>query len=152
MERRAEDGMTTSSIEYAQARLREAGYRLTNARRFVLQVLFENERHLTSSQILERVLKCDAHIGRASVYRTLELLTELAIVRPTFLEPRTPNYIVMPADGHHAHLVCTCCGRVIELGACELEDFIRQLAQTHRFELSGHLLELYGMCEDCAHS
>ena len=92
----------------------------------------------------------DRTIGRASVFRTLELLTSLSIVRPTYLEPRTPVYVLMPSDGHHAHLICTRCSRVIELGECQVGELVDDLAAPHRFCLTGHLLELYGICPDCA--
>jgi Fur family ferric uptake transcriptional regulator len=142
--------MTASMVDAALGRLREAGYRITNARRTVLEVLCQDDAHLTSADVLEQVEARDESIGRASVFRTLELLTELGIIRPTFLDPRTPNYIVMPADGHHAHIVCPQCNRVIELGDCEIEDLIQRIAANHGVEITGHLLELYGKCPDCA--
>jgi Fur family ferric uptake transcriptional regulator len=104
---------------------------------------------MTSREILQRVYDIDSDIGRASVFRTLELFTSLAIIRPTYLEPRTPHYIFMPADGHHAHLVCTQCSRVIELGDCEIAEQIEQYSRKHPFNLTGHLLELYGICSEC---
>lgn len=142
--------MTASMVDAALGRLREAGYRITNARRTVLEVLCQDDAHLTSADVLEQVEARDESIGRASVFRTLELLTELGIIRPTFLDPRTPNYIVMPADGHHAHIVCPQCNRVIELGDCEIEALIQRIAANHGVEITGHLLELYGKCPDCA--
>lgn len=142
-----EDG---SLLETIVARIREAGYRLTSARRVVLRVLYDSPEHLTSTQILRRVHAIDPDIGRASVFRTLELFTSLSIIRPTYLEARTPHYIFMPADGHHAHLICTQCQRVIELGACEISEQIEQYTRRNEFDLTGHLLEIYGICPDCA--
>lgn len=142
--------MTASTVDTAIGRLREAGHRITNARRTVLEVLCQDDQHLTSADVLEQVEARDGSIGRASVFRTLDLLTELGIIRPTFLDPRTPNYIVMPADGHHAHIVCPQCSRVIELGDCEIEGLIQRIAANHGVEITGHLLELYGRCPDCA--
>jgi Fe2+ or Zn2+ uptake regulation protein len=132
------------------ARIREGGYRLTNARRAVLNILVNSREHLTSREILRRVHAIDSNIGRASVFRTLELLTTLSIIRPTYLESRTPHYIFMPADGHHAHLICTHCQQVIELGACKISDQIEQYIGSHHFNLTGHLLEIYGLCTECA--
>lgn len=142
--------MTT--VEHALSRLRKAGYKITNARRIVLDVLCESGGHLTSSEILERVDQVDPSIGRASVFRTLELLTNLAIVRPTYLEARTPIYVMMSIDGHHAHLICTECNKVIELGDCQVSDIIEEIGRTFNFKLTGHLLEIYGHCPACAES
>lgn len=131
-------------------RIKGDGYRLTRARRAVLHVLFNSREHLTSRKIIQRVHTLDPDIGRASVFRTLELFTSLSIIRPTYLEARTPHYIFMPADGHHAHLICTQCQRVIELGACEISEQIEHYTRGNEFNLTGHLLEIYGMCPDCA--
>ncbi len=141
--------MAAALIDSAIARLKEAGYKITNARRTVLEVLCENHRHLTSADVLEQVEERDSDIGRASVFRTLDLLTELAIIRPTYLTPHTPNYILMPDNGHHAHIVCPQCDLVIELGDCEIEDLIQSIADRHDLQITGHLLELYGVCADC---
>ena len=132
------------------ARIRDGGYRLTNARRTVLRVFLDSPEHLPSREILQRVQAIDPEISRASVFRTLELYTSLSIIRPTYLEQRTPHYIFMPADGHHAHLICTQCQRVIELGACEISEQIEQYIHRNHFHLTGHLLEIYGICPDCS--
>ncbi|MEP6988799.1 MAG: transcriptional repressor, partial [Chloroflexota bacterium] len=66
-------------------RLREAGHKLTNARLTVLNVLENNGGHLTSAEVLDQVDKIDSSIGRASVFRTLDLLTSLSIIRPTYM-------------------------------------------------------------------
>src|SRR5688572_18709148 len=92
-----------SGLEASLQKLRDAGYKITNARRAVLQALQASD-HLTSSEIMERVELDDPSIGRASIYRTLELLTSLAIARPTYLNPTTPTYVLMSQDGHHSHI------------------------------------------------
>ncbi len=137
-------------VDSALARLREAGYKITNARRTVLEVLCQDDQHLTSADVIEQVEARDPGIGRASIFRTLELLTELAIIRPTYLTPRTPNYIVMPESGHHAHIICPQCNKITELGDCEIEDLIAQIAERQGLEITGHLLEIYGICPDCS--
>jgi Fur family ferric uptake transcriptional regulator len=138
-----------TSVERVLAHLQDAGYKITNARRTVVTVLCESNGHLTSAEVLDRVEARDPAIGRASVFRTLDLLTDLAIVRPTYLEPRTPNYVVMPTDGHHAHIICTTCSKVIELDECHVSDLLEDIARLHNLRLTGHLLELYGSCADC---
>jgi Fur family transcriptional regulator, ferric uptake regulator len=139
----------THSIEYHIERLKHNGYKLTNARMVVLNVLQALGGHVTSAQILEAVSATDSSIGRASVFRTLELLARLGMVRPTYLENSlTPHYVLLP-DGHHHHIICTRCNRVIEIESCGLEALTRQLEETLNVKLSGHLLEFYGECADC---
>ncbi|GAB4482993.1 MAG: Fur family transcriptional regulator [Anaerolineae bacterium] len=138
------------SLDAALQRIREAGYKITGARRVVLEVLHEQGGHLTSAEVLEHVEARDPAISRASVFRALELLTSLAIIRPTFLEPRTPTYVLMSAEGHHSHIICTRCSRVIELTNCYLDEIVPQLQALYGMQLTGHLVEFYGICAACA--
>lgn len=130
-------------------RLREAGHKLTNARLTVLSVLESSGGHITSAEVIDKVEALDPHIGRASVFRTLDLLTSLSIIRPTYLNSSlTPTYVLMP-DGHHHHIVCTNCNRIIEFENCGLSAMIVELEERLHVKLTGHLLEFYGLCEQC---
>jgi Fur family ferric uptake transcriptional regulator len=130
-------------------RLRDAGYKLTHARLTILKVLEDGEHHLTSHEILDRVTALDPDIGRASVFRALELFTQLWLIRPTIIDSSmTPSYVLLPG-GHHHHIICTQCSRVIEFEDCGLKDLERTLEQKLGVKLMGHLLEFYGLCADC---
>src|SRR5688572_26665396 len=130
-------------------RMRDAGHKLTNARLTVLNVLEDSGGHITSAEVLERVNAVDSSIGRASVFRTLDLLTSLSIIRPTYLHTSlTPTYVLMP-DGHHHHIICTNCNRVIEFEECALGNVEAKLEERLGVKLTGHLLEFYGLCDRC---
>lgn len=130
-------------------RLRDAGYKLTHARMAVLQAIENGGGHMTSAQVLEAVADQDASIGRASVFRTLDLLTALAIIRPTYIESSaTPTYVLMP-NGHHHHIICVQCRRIIEFDDCGLQHLAQQLEQRYGVQLTGHLLEFFGICAQC---
>lgn len=131
-------------------RLREAGHKLTHARLTVLRVLEENDNHhLTSAEVLERVDSLDSTIGRASVFRALDLLTSLCLIRPTYIESSlTPKYVLLPG-GHHHHIICTNCHRVIEFEDCALDTLSAELEDRLHVHLTGHLLEFYGLCDAC---
>jgi Fur family ferric uptake transcriptional regulator len=139
----------TENLSPRAIRLREAGHKLTNARLTVLNVLEKNEGHLTSAEVLEQVDAVDPTIGRASVFRTLDLLTSLSIIRPTYMNSSmTPTYVLMP-DGHHHHIVCTNCNRIIEFENCGLGAIAAELEERLHVKLTGHLLEFYGLCDKC---
>lgn len=140
-----------AGLEAGLQKLRDAGYKITNARRAVLQALQASD-HLTSSEIMELVEAENKSIGRASIYRTLELLTSLAIVRPTFLNPTTPTYVLMSQEGHHSHIICTQCDRVIELVECHVDQMMQEIERRHDIRLTGHLVEFYGICSSCTTS
>lgn len=130
-------------------RLRDAGHKLTHARLTVLRVLEDSGGHITSAEVLDKVNAIDSGIGRASVFRTLDLLTSLLIVRPTYIDSSmTPTYVLMP-EGHHHHVICTRCNRVIEFEDCCLSDMAAELEARLHVKLTGHLVEFYGLCDNC---
>ena len=131
-------------------RLRDAGYKLTKARLTILDVLEQNQtHHMTSAEVLDAVAAIDPSIGRASIFRTLDLLTRLGIIRPTFVDTSmTPRYVLLPG-GHHHHIVCIQCNRTIEFDNCGLSELSRRLEREFDVKLTGHLLEFYGVCHDC---
>ena len=130
--------------------LKDNGCKLTNARKVVLDVLLQRDAHLTSAEIIEQVKEKDPTVGRASIFRSLELFTELGIIHPTNYDAQMTRYVVMEDNGHHAHLVCNLCKQVIDLGDCQLEPVLARYAAENQFEVTGHLLELYGVCQHCA--
>ncbi len=131
-------------------RLRDTGYKLTNARLTVLNVLESHGGHMTSTQVLDEVDKIDSEIGRASVFRALDLFTRLSIIRPTYIDSSTtPTYVMLPG-GHHHHIICTNCNRVIEFEDCHLGQLETELERQLNVRLTGHLLEFYGLCDRCS--
>ncbi|MGB1285253.1 MAG: Fur family transcriptional regulator [Aggregatilineales bacterium] len=132
-----------------QERLRTAGYKLTKARRVIWDAIEAHHGHFTSSEIVDAVNNIDSSIGRASVFRTLDLLTQLGIIRPTYIDSNVaPRYVLLP-DGHHHHIICTNCSRVIEFEDCGLDALAKTLEDRYQLRLTGHLLEFYGVCENC---
>lgn len=137
------------SLEHHKSRLRDAGYKLTHARLTVLDVIQNLGGHCTSAQVLESVSASDESIGRASVFRTLDLLTQLGIIRPTYVDTSmTPQYVMMP-NGHHHHIICSNCNQVIEFENCGLSELTSKLEAEYNLNITGHLLEFYAECKDC---
>ena len=124
------------------------GYRLTAARRVILDTLADSGGHLTADELTELVRQRSRAIGRMTVYRTLDLLCDLGLIRPVYQGTGAAHYILME-DGHHHHLICTNCSRVFEFDECMLDQLPEQVAERFGFKVRGHLLELYGTCADC---
>jgi Fur family ferric uptake transcriptional regulator len=137
--------MTTENTLLQQ--LRNAGYKVTPARQAVLRVIEQEGEHLEPAEILRRAQSIHPAIGRATVYRTLELLTQLNIVRPIYIGEHGPTYI-RTAGGHH-HLVCSTCGIVIDFDQCVADEMTADLAERFGFQIQSHLLEFYGHCAAC---
>ena len=130
--------------------LRASGYKLTNARLTVLQVLEQSENHhMTSAEVVEAVAAISPSVGRASVFRTLDLLSRLGLIRPTYIDTgMTPGYVLLPG-GHHHHIICMSCRKLIEFEDCGLSELSQQLERKFKVKLTGHLLEFYGVCHEC---
>lgn len=136
-------------IDSYLAQLRAAGYKVTNARRVVLEAIIELGGHVISAEVIDAVAAKDASVGRASVFRTLDLLTQLSIIRPTYIDTSaTPQYVMMP-NGHHHHVICTNCARVIEFEDCGLSTLQKRLETELKLKITGHLLEFYALCKEC---
>jgi len=129
-------------------RIRESGNKLTHARVVVLQAIESFEGHPTSAEVLDAVREIDDSVGRASVFRSLDLFTQLNIIRPTYVSTGTAQYVLMP-DGHHHHIVCLTCNKTIEFDECGLGALEAQLEAKLGVQLTGHLLEFYGVCASC---
>ncbi len=129
--------------------LKSAGYRVTRARLAVLAVLEAEQGHITSAGVIAQVERIDPTIGRASVFRALDLFTQLGIIRPTYIDTSlTPTYVMM-RGGHHHHVICTACKSFFEFEDCGLEAVTGNLERTLGIKISGHLLEFFGVCADC---
>lgn len=128
--------------------LRRSGYKITQARRAVIETLAGETAHLTAPDLVEAVQSRTPGVGRASVYRTLELLTRLGLVQTSTLGGAAATYVLTP-NKHHHHVICVECHKTIEFDECVLRELEGRLAETLGFQFEGHLVELYGRCPDC---
>lgn len=139
--------MDNSLAEFKQALARH-GHRLTEARKEVLAALVSAGGHVSADELVVLVRQSGSEVGRMTVYRTLDLLTELGLVRPIYQGTGAAHFILL-VEGHHHHLVCTGCDSVVELDACLLKDIDGRVEDSTGFEVRGHLLEIFGLCRNC---
>ena len=136
--------MTTS--EWQQV-LRERGYRLTPQRELVLSAVDELG-HATPDEVLGKVREQSSEVNISTVYRTLELLEDLGLVRHTHLTDRAPTYHSKSAP-EHVHLVCRVCGKVFDASPDEFDALILGLRRRHDFEVDLGHLTVFGHCVTC---
>lgn len=129
-------------------RLRAGGFRLTRQRAAVLGVIEGSEAHLGVREVLRAVRRSGRRIGLTTVYRTLELLAHLQLIRKVHLRDGCQRYASARA-GHGHHLICSRCGRVVEFSDCRLGAFIQSVAERTQFVVEDHWLELFGRCKGC---
>jgi len=140
--------MSAGVVQRALQVLRGRGYKVTAARRAVLEALAEAEDHLTAPGVVAAVRHRAPEVGRASVYRTLELLTRLHVAQASSLGGPATTYLLAPG-GHHHHVICTTCHRAVSFDDCGVSALEDELAARLGFEIEGHLVELYGRCPAC---
>jgi Fur family transcriptional regulator, ferric uptake regulator len=129
--------------------LRRRGLRWTPRRRLVLEVLSEMSGHLTGAEIVERCRRRDAATVPSTVYRTLDVLEELGLVRHGHGADGREEYHVRPSD-EHGHLHCEACGGHWDLGVPEVAEFVAHIERGRGFTIDLSHLTLVGRCPDCA--
>jgi len=130
-----------------QSTLRAKGYRLTPQRELVLRAV-ERLGHATPDEVLSAVRQESQAVNVSTVYRTLELLEELGLVRHAHISDRAPTYH-STAGPAHVHLVCHDCQRVTEVD-CELvEPLTRTLLERYDFATDVGHLTIFGSCSRC---
>jgi Fur family transcriptional regulator, ferric uptake regulator len=133
-------------VDEAMRRLEEAGFRSGAARRHVIELLAEEDCALTALEIDRRL----DSVGRASVYRTLDQLEQLHLVKRVEIGGDAAGYERVDAgEHHHHHLVCEECGRLAPFADRSLERAIAAVSRASEFEVAAHDVVLRGRCPEC---
>lgn len=129
--------------------IREMGLKVTNQRLAILQALSTGKAHVTAQEVYESVNLTHPEIGFATVYRFLRKMTEQGFVTEVRMGGLPARYELTPKR-HHDHLTCIYCSRIIEFENTQIEKLQEIVANEHGFILTGHVLELYGVCKEPA--
>lgn len=128
--------------------LSEHGYKLTPQRLAILDVITRSREHLTPAVIYKKVCRTHPGMGLTTVYRTLDVMTELGLVDRVHLGDTCRSYSAQER-GHRHNIVCTRCGLVVDFIGCDLEDLSERLSCETGFKIEGHLLQFQGLCRNC---
>ena len=129
-------------------RLRELGYRLTPQRVMIVDAIENSSHHISAEEIYSQVIARYPHMNISTIYRTMELLKRLGLVTETNLGEGRVRY--HSADkGHHHHLVCQKCGKIIDLDETLLFPLKSALRERHNFEADLRHLAIFGLCLHC---
>ncbi|PIF04572.1 MAG: transcriptional repressor [Arcobacter sp.] len=119
-------------------------------REYVLKILFNSETHLSADALLKEVKKeYSVTMGIATVYRILNLLEELHIVKGILINGNESKVYELDLVSHHDHMVCTKCNKIVEFYDEELERLQENVARENGFTLQSHNMLLYGICKEC---
>jgi Fur family transcriptional regulator, ferric uptake regulator len=128
--------------------LQENGYRLTEARRVVVDVIQKSKQALTPVQVFDRARKKYQELGLVSVYRTLEKLEELRLVQRVH-QPQGCQAFITAGAGHQHLLLCQKCGEATLFEGDDLEGLMTSIARRTGYQIKDHWLQLFGLCENC---
>ncbi len=130
------------------AALDDAGYRLTGRRREVTELIAAREGHFSAADLIVDARSRRLGIGRATIFRALELLTELKMLERLDL-PEGDHAYVTCEPSHHHHVVCSSCGRAREVKDHGLQQALNEIERSTGYAIDSHRLELYGHCPRC---
>lgn len=127
-------------------------YKLTTQRKNIIDIILKNEdKHFNCEDIYDEIREIDSNIGLATIYRTLKIFVGLDILTELNFGDGSIRYdIKCLNDGHnHHHLVCTKCGKIIEVKDDSLEDLEREIEEIYGFQVENHKCKFTGICKDC---
>ena len=127
--------------------IKDSGLKVTKSRLGVLADLSSQDRPSDAQEIHQRLVKQGMKLDQATVYRILEKFQALDIVKPVNFEDGKIRFEL--ADHHHHHMVCEDCGAIEIVEDCEIEKISDDLAKKHKFHITRHSLEFFGLCHNC---
>jgi Fur family transcriptional regulator, ferric uptake regulator len=123
--------------------------RVTAQRKVIIDTAFGTQQHFTADQLLAWSRRRDKSVSRATVYRTLPLLTESGLVREMDFgkdcKVYDPNYAEHP---HHNHIICQDCEKIVEFDSDKIEKLESEISQRLGFSVKAHRLQITATCEE----
>jgi Fur family ferric uptake transcriptional regulator len=122
--------------------------RITAQRQAIIETVFSTDQHFTAEQLLDWARQRDKSVSRATVYRTLPLLTESGLVREMDFGKDyryyDPNYADHP---HHNHIICNDCEKIVEFESEKIDKLENEISQKLGFSVKSQRLQITGACE-----
>jgi Fur family ferric uptake transcriptional regulator len=126
------------------------GFKLTGPRRRVVEKLLAVRGHVSADELFDLLRKGGEDVSRATVYRTLSIVSQSGLVDGHDFDGGRRVYEPMVGRAHHDHLYCIACGRVIEFEDDAIERLQEAVVARHRFVPVYHSHKIFGYCEACA--
>jgi len=126
--------------------LKEKGYKHTDKREDMLELLSSTDKYLTAKDVLEALKDTYPGLSFDTIYRNLSLFSHLGILETTELSGEKHFRFTCSKNEHHHHFICLECGSTKEIETCPMNNIQSSL---HGFEVFDHKFEIYGKCPDC---
>ncbi|PKL90632.1 MAG: transcriptional repressor [Candidatus Goldiibacteriota bacterium HGW-Goldbacteria-1] len=129
--------------------LEKKSLKKTRGRDIIVKAAASIKGHFDAEQLLDAVKKIDVKTSRASVYRTIPLLVKAEIVEESIQKDGRRIYEFSQGNGHHDHMICVKCGAILEFHDNVIEKHQELIAKKYNFKMTGHRLEIKGLCSRC---
>jgi len=129
--------------------LKSHGYRITAARRGIVEIFLHNSTPLTAKDVEKQLDKKNIKVNKTTVYREINFLIKREFIRELLLQSDSIHY-EKTALGHHHHLICDVCGNIEDINLNNESKLFEEIMNQSRFEVQNHLLEFYGKCSNCS--
>lgn len=131
-------------------RLLERGHKLTPQRWAIISIFLMNKgRHLSADDVFGMLKETYPNNGIATVYRTLELLEEVDVLKRLEFGDGRSRFELKDEDAHHHHLVCQRCGKISEFEDEIFDSLERAIEKKTGFQIHDHVAKFYGLCVEC---
>lgn len=135
-------------LDVLNTQLSEQGYKLTRQRKAVVEVVTHAHTRLSAAEVFAKAQRVCPDLGLTTVYRTLEILEQMGVIRRVHLDDGCEGFA--PASAEHGHhLICSRCQETIEFEDCNMTSLLRRVAEQTGFTIEQHWLELVGLCPKC---
>lgn len=135
-------------VERFRRYFQDGGLPFTEQRRRILEEVCRSAAHFDAEELYGRIRRRKTPASRATLYRTLGHLERAGVLRRIDIGGDHAHFEFVGAD-HHEHLVCTRCGRVVEIHEPDLESRVAALLSAHGFSTDRHAMQVFGECGDC---
>ncbi len=140
--------MRKEGTDKVAAILKSGGRRFTTKRALVYEIIHKSGGHLPADEIYLRAKEVDPHISLSTVYRTLNILKDLGLVRELHLNEEHHHYELVEGVTHY-HLICAQCGKIEEFNSELIEKLKEELEKEWGFEAKSAHIDFVGLCLDC---
>jgi Fur family transcriptional regulator, ferric uptake regulator len=135
-------------LETLNAQLSEQGYKLTRQRKAVVEVVAQTHTRLSAADVFTQAQRACPDLGLTTVYRTLEILEQMGVIRRVHLDDGCEGFALTSAEHGH-HLICSRCQETIEFEDCNMTSLLKRVSEQTGFTIEQHWLELVGLCPSC---
>ncbi|MEO2030783.1 MAG: transcriptional repressor [Planctomycetaceae bacterium] len=149
----APENVSSAPAEKFREYLETQGMRLTQERDIIVREIFADHEHFDTDQIVARLTRNRAdvnRVSRATVYRTIGFLEDAGLIRKVARSNDREVYEHDYGYPQHDHFICEKCDSLIEFRNEQISETLESIAADHGFRMTGHRLEVHGICSQCA--